>query len=162
MKRKSKDDIDENQAEKNQGEDNIHDDGDALLEAFMDSIEDTQEKSGTLTYEKESIILSQNENVSEDTANGADKELDMNEVEQASYEARIGKLMILSRGKNMEDEFLKDKTAEDATNFGSRLVMEDELVKEDSNSISLVELLRKKKKQRKQHEADFNDDINWL
>jgi len=164
MKRKSKGDLDENQAENFQREGTIHDDGDALLEAFMDSIEDTEEKPDTLTHEKESIISSQNEKVSEDTANGVDMELDMNEVEQASYEARIGKLIILSRGKNKEDDFLNDKIAEDATNCGSRLVMEDknELEKEDSNSISLTELLRKKKKQRKQHEADFNDDVNWL
>lgn len=152
MKRKNKDDPDD-----------THDD--ALLEAFMDSIEDTEEKSGTLTNEKDSIAIDHVEDISDDKLNTVEREIDVNDVEQASYEARIGKLMILSRGKLKGDD-LNVKTTEDATDFGSRLVMEDgnesaNKVSDSMNSISFTDLLRKKKKQRKQQEADFDDDINW-
>jgi hypothetical protein len=161
MKRKTEVVTDDTQAEKLSRE-VPSDDKDALFEAFMDSVEDGEEisTSSNLTHAKEEIAISQNEDISQEKSNGAERELDMNEVEQASYEARIGKLITLSRGKNNEVDL------NDATDFGSRFVTEDtnESIKLSDNlkSISYTDLLRKKKKQRKHQEEDFNDDINWF
>lgn len=160
MKRKTEVEPNNTQAEKLSRE-VPSDNKDALFEAFMDSVEDGEEisTSSTLTNAKEEIAISQNEDISQDKPNGSEGELDMNEVEQASYEARIGKLITLSRGKNNEVDL------NDATDFGSRFIVEDAnaSIKSSDNlkSISLTDLLRKKKKQRK-HQEDFNDDINWF
>lgn len=146
----------------------VKDYNDDLLEAFLESVEEEENPSSDKESPKQPLDKSDQSNKPDDQNELImNDETELKEAEQASYEARLGKLIILSRGKYERDSLNHDKCIDDAMAFGStRLgVIEDENKKnpemDSSSNMSLKELLRRKKNKRKQQELEFMNDVYW-